>query len=680
MSQRNAPGNVISAFDLHLLAEGTHYRSFEKLGAHVGERDGIAGVHFAVWAPNAEQVDVIGDFNQWRAGATPLRMRPEASVWEAFVPGVGPGEPYKYRIASRVNGYVADRADPYGFAAELRPQTASKVVDLDGFAWTDAAWMDLRRSGDVLAAPMSIYEVHLGSWRRSPEHDSRWLTYREMAPLLARYAREMGYTHVELLPITEHPFDGSWGYQTVGYYAPTSRFGSPHDFMFLVDTLHAAGIGVLLDWVPAHFPHDPHGLGFFDGTHLYEHADPRQGHHPDWDTLVFNYGRTEVKNFLISNALFWIEKYHLDGLRVDAVASMLYLDYGRRDGAWIPNQFGGRENLEAVAFLRELNTVVHGEHPGVIMAAEESTSWPMVSRPTYLGGLGFGLKWNMGWMHDMLDYLALDPIHRSHHHHRLTFSLLYAFSENFLLPFSHDEVVHGKRSMLEKMPGDDWQKFANLRLLYGYQFGHPGKKLQFMGDEFGQRREWNHDTSLDWHLLAEPLHAGLQAGCATSTACIARRRRCTRATSTRPDSTGSTATITSAAWSASSAAATILMTSCCLSATSRRCRATTSRWASRWAATGGKCSTATPPSTAAAASATPVASPPSKRRTTAAPAGSTWSCRRSGSSCCGRAERLSYDSDACESAVLVPRCGLLPAARQDASATATATASATSAG
>ncbi|MBP7777069.1 MAG: 1,4-alpha-glucan branching protein GlgB [Acidobacteria bacterium] len=504
------PATAISSFDLHLLAEGTHYRSFEKLGAHVGERDGVAGVNFAVWAPNASQVDVIGDFNHWRAGATPLRMRPEASVWEAFVPGVGPGEAYKYRIESRFNGYVAERADPYGFGAEVRPKTASKVVDLEGFNWTDGAWLDERRKRDMLASPMSIYELHLGSWRRSPDDGNRWLTYREMAPLLARYAREMGYTHVELLPVTEHPFDGSWGYQTVGYYAPTSRFGTPHDFMFLVDTLHAAGIGVLLDWVPAHFPHDPHGLGFFDGTHLYEHADPRQGHHPDWDTLVFNYGRTEVKNFLISNALFWIEKYHLDGLRVDAVASMLYLDYGRRDGAWIPNQFGGRENLEAVAFLRELNTVVHQEHPGVIMAAEESTSWPMVSRPTYIGGLGFGVKWNMGWMHDMLDYLSLDPVYRSHHHHRLTFSLIYAFSENFLLPFSHDEVVHGKRSMLEKMPGDDWQKFANLRLLYGYQYGHPGKKLQFMGGEFGQRKEWNHDVSLDWHLLEDPRHAGLQ--------------------------------------------------------------------------------------------------------------------------------------------------------------------------
>jgi 1,4-alpha-glucan branching enzyme len=510
MSENPASKSAISPFDLHLLAEGTHYRSFDKLGAHIGELDGVKGVRFAVWAPNAKQVDVIGDFNQWRPGVTPLQLRPEASVWEAFVPGIGSGEAYKYRVESRMNGFVSERADPYGFSAEVRPRTASRVAQLEGYAWGDGEWLERRQHSDPLSAPISIYEVHLGSWQRSPEQGNRWLTYRELAPALAEYARDMGYTYVELLPITEHPFDGSWGYQTVGYFAPTSRFGSPHDFMFLVDTLHQAGIGVLLDWVPAHFPYDAHGLGFFDGTHLYEHADPRQGHHPDWDTLVFNYGRTEVKNFLISNALFWLERYHVDGLRVDAVASMLYLDYGRRDGEWIPNRFGGRENLEAVDFLRELNTVVHKEHPGVIMAAEESTSWPMVSRPTYIGGLGFGLKWNMGWMHDMLDYISLDPVYRSHHHHRLTFSLLYAFTENFLLPFSHDEVVHGKRSMIEKMPGDDWQKFANLRLLYGYQYGHPGKKLQFMGCEFGQRNEWNHDASLDWHLLAEPLHAGLQ--------------------------------------------------------------------------------------------------------------------------------------------------------------------------
>ncbi len=507
---RAAALEPLTDFDLHLLTEGTHHRSFDKLGAHVGEVDGIAGVRFAVWAPNARQVDVIGTFNGWRAGATPLRHRSEAGVWEAFVPGVVPGASYKYRIESTVDGYVADRADPYGFGAELRPETGSRVVDLAGFEWHDTSWLERRRQTDVLSAPMSIYEVHLGSWRRCRADGNRWLTYRELADVLTAYVRDMGYTHVELLPISEHPFDGSWGYQSTGYFAPTSRFGEPHDFMYLIDTLHAAGIGVLLDWVPAHFPHDAHGLGYFDGTHLYEHEDPKQGRHRDWDTLIFNYGRREVRNFLVSNALFWLERYHVDGLRVDAVASMLYLDYGRRDGDWVPNRFGGRENLEAVDFLRELNTVVHRDYPGVVMAAEESTAWPMVSRPVHLGGLGFGLKWNMGWMHDTLAYVSHDPVHRAFHHHRLTFSLLYAFAENFILPFSHDEVVYGKGSMLEKLPGDDWQKFATLRLLYGYQFGHPGKKLQFMGCEFGQRAEWNHDGSLDWQALSEPLHAGLQ--------------------------------------------------------------------------------------------------------------------------------------------------------------------------
>jgi 1,4-alpha-glucan branching enzyme len=499
---------ALTAFDLHLLAEGRHYRSFDKLGAHVAESGGVAGVHFAVWAPNAARVDVIGDFNDWQAGRTPLELRPDAGVWEGFVAGVAPGARYKYRVASRWGGYVSERADPYGFAAEIRPQTASKVADLRGYRWGDGAWMARRRRDVPLDAPMSIYEVHLGSWRRSDGH--AWLSYAELAEALVDYVTDMGYTHVELLPISEHPFDGSWGYQTIGYFAPTSRFGAPHDFMAFVDRLHQAGIGVILDWVPAHFPRDGHGLGYFDGTHLYEHADPRQGHHPDWDTFVFNYGRAEVRNFLISNALFWLETYHVDGLRVDAVASMLYLDYARRDGEWIPNAFGGRENLEAIAFLRELNTVVHREHPGAVMAAEESTAWPMVSRPTYVGGLGFTMKWNMGWMHDTLAYVSHDPVHRSFHHGQLTFSLIYAFSENFILPFSHDEVVHGKRSMLEKLPGDDWQKFAGLRLLYGYQFGHPGKKLQFMGDEFGQRAEWNHDAALNWHLLAFEPHAGLQ--------------------------------------------------------------------------------------------------------------------------------------------------------------------------
>lgn len=509
----NAPRHTAPAltpFDLHLLAEGRHYRSFDKLGAHPCEVDGAAGVRFGVWAPNAERVEVIGDFNGWQPGVTPLRAQAESGVWEGFVPKVAVGALYKYRVASRWNEYVSDRADPYGFAAETRPQTASKVAALDGYAWHDATWLDRRRGWDALSSPISIYEVHLGSWRRAEGLDPGWLDYRTAGAELAEYVRDMGYTHVELLPISEHPFDGSWGYQTVGYYAPTSRFGSPHDFMAFVDALHQAGIGVLLDWVPAHFPSDGHGLAYFDGTHLYEHADPRQGLHPDWNTLVFNYGRAEVRNFLISNALFWIEKYHIDGLRVDAVASMLYLDYGRRDGEWVPNRHGGNENLEAIDFLRELNRVVYQEHPSVLMTAEESTAWPMVSRPTYVGGLGFGLKWNMGWMHDVLEYASQDPIHRSYHHGRLTFGLVYAFAEHFILPFSHDEVVYGKRSMLEKMPGDDWQKFANLRLLYGYQFGHPGKKLQFMGGEFGQRREWNHDTALDWHLAQQPLHAGLR--------------------------------------------------------------------------------------------------------------------------------------------------------------------------
>jgi 1,4-alpha-glucan branching enzyme len=431
-------------------------------------------------------------------------------VWETFIPEVRSGALYKYRVYSRYNAFVADKADPYGFAAEIRPQTASMVWDLAGHEWGDGEWMSSRGRRHALDAPISVYEVHLGSWRRVPEEGNRWLTYRESAHQLAEYIGHMGFTHVELMPVCEHPFDGSWGYQTVGYYAPSSRFGNPHEFMYLVDLLHQKGIGVIIDWVPAHFPTDGHGLGYFDGTHLFEHADPRQGIHPDWDTLVFNFGRREVTNFLISNALFWLEKYHIDGLRVDAVASMLYLDYARREGEWIPNQYGGRENIEAVDFLRRFNERVYEEHPDVMTIAEESTSWPMVSRPTYLGGLGFGYKWNMGWMHDMLDYMAQDPIHRSYHHDRITFSMLYAFTENFTLPFSHDEVVHGKGSMIGKMPGDDWQKFANLRLLYGYMTGHPGKKLLFMGSEFGQWNEWNHDTSLEWHLLEYPPHHGLQ--------------------------------------------------------------------------------------------------------------------------------------------------------------------------
>jgi 1,4-alpha-glucan branching enzyme len=501
---------LLSEFDLHLLAEGTHYRSYDKLGAHCVEVDGVAGVHFAVWAPNASRVSVIGDFNQWKPDANAMVNHPAAGIWETFIPNIGHGALYKYRIERDHPRFRAEKADPYGFAAEIRPQTASKVYRLEGYEWGDDAWLAHRAETRIHDAPMSVYEVHLGSWRRVPGEDNRWLTYRELADQLADYVHDMGFTHVELLPISEHPFDGSWGYQTIGHFAPTSRFGEPHDFKHFIDRLHQRGIGVILDWVPAHFPRDGHGLGYFDGTHLYEHSDPRQGLHPHWDTLIFNYGRNEVRNFLIGNALFWIEEYHIDALRVDAVASMLYLDYGRNEGEWIPNKYGGRENLEAVDFLRVMNERVHGDHPSVTVMAEESTAWPLVSRPTYLGGLGFGFKWNMGWMHDMLAYMSQDPVHRSYHHHKITFSLLYAFTENFVLPFSHDEVVHGKGSMIGKMPGDEWQRFANLRLLYGYMFGHPGKKLLFMGDEFGQWREWNHDRSLDWHLLEEAPHRGLQ--------------------------------------------------------------------------------------------------------------------------------------------------------------------------
>ena len=502
--------NILTEYDLHLIAEGTHYRTYEKLGAHPCEIGGMAGTGFSVWAPNAEYVSVVGDFNGWDAEATPMQARGHAGIWEVFVPSVGPGSLYKYHVRSRYQGYQADKADPYGFAAEIRPHTASKVWDIDRYQWNDQDWMRSRPERVLQRSAMSIYEVHLGSWMRVPEENNRWLTYAELAEKLAVYVHHMGFTHVELMPVSEHPFDGSWGYQTVGYFAPTSRFGSPDDFMHFVDVMHQHGIGVILDWVPAHFPKDEHGLGYFDGTHLYEHADPRQGSHPEWNTLIFNYGRTEVQNFLLSNALFWFDKYHIDALRVDAVASMLYLDYGRQAGEWIPNRYGGRENLDAVEFLRHMNERVHAEYPGVTLIAEESTAWPGVSRPVYLGGLGFGFKWNMGWMHDMLQYMSKDPVFRSYHHNLITFSLLYAFTENFVLPFSHDEVVYGKGSMLRKMPGDDWQRFANLRLLYGYMFGHPGKKLMFMGSEFGQWNEWNHDTGLDWHLLKQDMHRGLQ--------------------------------------------------------------------------------------------------------------------------------------------------------------------------
>jgi 1,4-alpha-glucan branching enzyme len=500
--------SALSDFDLYLLAEGTHFRAYDKLGAHLQKRGGRPGVQFAVWAPNAISVSVIGDFNNWDPRAAPMKPA-AAGVWECFIAGIGPGATYKYHIVSRNKDYTVDKADPYGFAAEVRPNTASRVWDLESYAWHDSGWMMNRATRNALVAPITIYEMHLGSWQRVVEEGNRWLTYRELAPRLADYVHDAGFTHVELLPVMEHPFDGSWGYQTIGYFAPTSRHGTPADFMYLVDYLHQHGIGVILDWVPAHFPKDEAGLAYFDGTHLYEHADPRQGEQPDWNTFVFNYGRNEVQNFLISNALFWFEKYHADGLRVDAVASMLYLDYGRREGQWIPNRYGGNENLEAVAFVRSLNEQVYAAFPDGLMIAEESTAWPGVSRPTYAGGLGFGLKWNMGWMHDMLSYMSTDPVFRSYVHNQLTFGLLYAFTENFILPFSHDEVVYGKGSMLRKMPGDEWQKFANLRLLYGFMFGHPGKKLLFMGNEFGQWSEWNHDASLEWHLLHNPLHAGL---------------------------------------------------------------------------------------------------------------------------------------------------------------------------
>jgi len=501
--------SAISEFDLYLLAEGTHYRAYEKLGAHLTGKDGKRGVQFAVWAPNAKRVSIIGDFNNWNPNAA-IMSSSTAGIWEGFVPDIGQGASYKYHIESRYRDYKVDKADPYGFASEIRPETASRVWNLDNYSWHDESWMKNRTNTNSLGSPLSFYEVHLGSWKRALDENNRWLTYRELAPLLADYVHDAGFTHIEFLPVMEHPFDGSWGYETLGYFAPTSRFGTPDDFMYLVDYLHQRGIGVVLDWVPAHFPKDEAGLGYFDGSHLYEHEDPRQGEHPDWNTFVFNYGRNEVQNFLISNALFWMDKYHVDGLRVDAVASMLYLDYGRREGQWIPNRFGGKENLDAVHFLRTLNEHIYGAYPDTMMIAEESTSWPQVSRPIYLGGLGFGLKWNMGWMHDVLNYTSQDPVFRTYHQNEITFSLVYAFAENFVLPFSHDEVVYGKGSMIRKMPGDDWQKFANLRLLYGFMFGHPGKKLLFMGDEFGQWAEWNHDASLEWNLLEHPSHAGLK--------------------------------------------------------------------------------------------------------------------------------------------------------------------------
>jgi 1,4-alpha-glucan branching enzyme len=504
---------TLSEYDLHLLGEGTHYRIFDKLGAHQIRLEGVDGVLFAVWAPNARRVSVVGDWNAWDGRRQPMRLHPGNGIWELFVPGVGEGAPYKFEILDARGTLLALKADPLAFAFEPDlPRTASVVADLDRHEWHDAAWVGTRARRDPRAAPLSIYEVPLGSWRRRAGDEGQFLGYRELAEQLADYAVDMGFTHVELLPVMEHPYYPSWGYQTVGYYAPTRRYGTPTDFMAFVDHLHQRGIGVILDWVPAHFPKDENGLVFFDGTHLYEHADPREREHPDWGTRVFNYGRREVANFLIASALFWLDRYHVDGLRVDAVASMIYRDYSRKAGEWVPNKYGGRENLEAIEFLKRLNEVVHQSHPGTLMVAEESTAWPMVSRPVYVGGLGFGFKWNMGWMHDVLDYMGHDPIHRKYHHNRLTFGLLYAWTENFVLPLSHDEVVYGKGSLLRKMPGDDWQRFANLRLLYAFMWAYPGKKLLFMGGEFGQWNEWNHDRGLDWPLLdAGPYHRGLRA-------------------------------------------------------------------------------------------------------------------------------------------------------------------------
>jgi len=499
---------LLSDFDLYLLGEGRHWHSYEKLGAQLRTVDGVSGVNFAVWAPNASGASIIGDFNGWDNRRHTMRKHIPSGIWELFVPGLQEGAIYKYSL--RHHDQVLEKSDPYGFAAELPPRTASKVANLTSYQWQDNHWMATREKHNSLDAPMAIYEVHLGSWRRPGDDPTRWLNYRELAYQLVDYCRDMGYTHMQLMPVSEHPFSGSWGYQTVGYFAATSRYGSPQDFMFFVDHCHQKGIGVIIDWVPAHFPRDAHGLRMFDGTHLYEHADPRQGEHPDWGTLIFNYGRNEVRNFLLSNALFWLDRYHVDGLRVDAVASLIYLDYSRNEGDWVPNEFGGRENLSAISMLKEFNEQAHVQYPGVLTIAEESTAWTGVSRPTYLGGLGFSLKWNMGWMNDTLRYMRHEPVHRKYHHDELTFSLIYAFHENFVLPLSHDEVVHGKGSLLDQAPGDLWQKFANLRLLYSYMWGHPGKKLLFMGGDFGQWNEWNYDTSLQWHLLQWESHRGLQ--------------------------------------------------------------------------------------------------------------------------------------------------------------------------
>ncbi|MEJ2141289.1 MAG: 1,4-alpha-glucan branching protein GlgB [Gammaproteobacteria bacterium] len=498
----------IQDYDLHLFAQGKHLHVYRILGAHPKIIDGVEGVLFATWAPNASRVSVVGDFNNWDGRKHPMRSRGGSGIWELFIPGLASNSLYKYEIRNRDTGLVQSKSDPYAQQLELRPRTASVVKDSSDFDWSDNIWLKKRHENDWLHEPLSIYECHLGSWQRDDNGD--FLTYRKLAHRLVDYLKETGFTHIELLPVTEHPLDASWGYQTTGYFAATRRFGSADDFRYFVDYFHKHDIGVILDWVPAHFPKDEHGLARFDGSALYEHEDPRKGEHRDWGTLIYNFGRNEVKNFLISSAIFWLEEYHIDGLRVDAVASMLYLDYSRENDDWIPNQHGGNENLEAIDFLRQLNTVTHANFPGTMIMAEESTAWPQVTRPTSLGGLGFSMKWNMGWMHDTLNYMSKDPVHRHYHHDQLTFGLLYLFSENFILPFSHDEVVHGKSSMLYKMPGDEWQKFANLRLLYTYMFTYPGKKLLFMGCEFAQGEEWNHDKSLDWYVLQYPLHAGIK--------------------------------------------------------------------------------------------------------------------------------------------------------------------------
>ena len=509
ISNMNVKGvSWLSEEDIFLFNEGSHYRLYEKLGAHPATVSGKEGAYFAVWAPNARHVSVTGDFNGWNKMSHPLQPKASSGVWEGFVEGIPEGSIYKYHIESRYKSYNVDKADPFAFYAETPPKTGSVIYRLD-YEWGDSDWMKTRRPHNSIYAPISIYEIHLGSWKRKVEED-RFLTYRELAPELTEHILKTGFTHVEFLPIMEHPFYGSWGYQITGYFAPTSRYGTPRDFMYLVDYLHQNGIGVILDWVPSHFPTDQHGLGYFDGTHLYEHEDPRKGFQPDWQSYIFNYGRSEVRSFLISSALFWLDKYHVDGIRVDAVASMLYLDYSRKKDSWIPNEYGGRENLEAIAFLKKLNEAVYQYYPDTQTIAEESTAWPMVSRPTYVGGLGFGMKWDMGWMHDTLQYMSRNPVHRKYHQNEMTFRMLYAFNENFVLPLSHDEVVYGKGSLLGKMPGDDWQKFANYRLLLGYMYTQPGKKLLFMGAEFGPWNEWNHDDSLDWHFLEYDRHLQLQ--------------------------------------------------------------------------------------------------------------------------------------------------------------------------